>query len=366
MDKPQYLVFGILAIAVGFFALRFTADDLDDYDDPYAAGGEYAMAGGEDYGEDRFGSSGGRMVARERGASGSRSSRFGSGSGSGGRDGSGSSRNGRNSAETVAGKRGDRRSHIGGRSGIRNAKEIARATSLSGSSKNSDDRSKSASGSRSERLEQLVGKDAKVDPFYDGDDIDDNPDDNVLLDVKSKEDVDRKANSREGVDVSDDGSGIQVGEDGHMTFPNVANANIGSVSLDITPNWNGADITDNSFMQIRQPHQWENSMQLVKNGQFLRFIVRDDGGHESDISFKITDWPQGDAKRITASWEDGVINLYVDNRRVGTNTYPGTIDFGESPILLGGDHAGGSYNGLDGNIDNFQVFKDATGGGQLG
>ncbi len=365
MEKPQIFILGILAIAVGFFGLRFTADDptgysSSSYDD---AGEEYAMADGEfgSHGssrrQDRFGDRGGDSSPSGR------VSRFGPASGG---PGSSGARGG--SAETATGGVRERGGRVGTGLGGRNlgaADEIGRASGRSLSASTTHGSRPSDSEGRDARVDMLTGKETEIDPFYEEKELDDDPTDDVLLEVKNKDDVDRKAEVLEDVESSDDGEWLEVGEDAMLTFPDLGNANpdAGTVSLDIVPNWNGADITDNSLFQIREPHKWENRMQLVKNGQFLRFIVTDNTGHEADISYKIPDWVQGDAHRIQATWDNGVTTLYIDGKRVGSNTYPGDLKFKpNTPMHLGSDLAsGGSYGGANSKIGNFKVFGDSRG-----
>lgn len=368
MDKPQIIVVGILAVAIGFFALRFTSDDADSYSTPYGdTGEEYAMADfddGEFSGrEGRFGdrSSEGRERGSGSGPGGARVSRFGPSSGGPGAAGS---RGG--SADTVTGGSRDRGGRIGNAVGSRRSSLGSSASSGRSAGRSLSDTVASrgnslGSGSRDARVDMLTGKEAEIDPFYDeNNNLDDNPNDDVLLEVKNKDDIDRKAEVLEDVEASDDGEWFEVGEDAMLTFPDLGNANpnSGTISLDIVPNWNGSDLTDNSLLQIREPHKWENRMQLVKNGQFLRFIVTDNTGHEADISFKIPDWVEGDAHRVQATWDNGVTTLYVDGKRVGSNTYPGQLQFKpNTPMHLGSDLAsGGSYGGADARIGNFSVL----------
>jgi hypothetical protein len=383
MEKPQYLVIGILAVAIGFFALRFTSDEPDDYGSPYDGGDQYAMANGDDFEEGsygpsgRFGRGGDRAGGgRELGAGGGRTSRFGPAGGSRG------GTAGRGGAESVSAGSRERGGRIGsgsGRGGLRVAQEVGRARSGSISNTIHRDRPSMGSGSQADRVEMLTGRDAGIDPFYEeGNGLDDNPDDDVVLEVADKEDVDRKADVLEGVEEGDEAGWIDFTEDSVTTFPNLGNANpnAGTITLDIKPNWNGADVTDNSLLQIREPNQWENRMQLVKNGQFLRFIVTDDTGHEADISFKINEWVEGDAHNVTATWEPagedgqggGQTTLYVDGKQVGTNRFPGKLVFKHTtPMHLGSDYTnGGSYSGANGQFRNFKVLGEAKGPDQLG
>lgn len=363
MEKPQYLVLGILAVAVSFFALRFTADDPLETGSYRSDGSDFAMlqrgegdGAGYGRGEGRFGD---RASGRDRiaGAVGGRVGRVGP---DGSRVAAGAS--GRGSADLVAGgTRGGRvGTGVGGR--MRPAEEVGRASQGSIANTIARDRQSVGGTNRDERLEMLASKDPAIDPFYDGNDV--NSAEDVVLEVNNREDVDRRAEVAEAVADSDDGQWLDVGEDALMTFPDMGNLNpkSGTVSLDIQPNWNGADPTDNSLMQIREPHKWENRMQLVKNGEFLRFIVTDNTGYEADISYRISNWVEGDTHRVTATWNDGVTTLYVDGKQVGSNTFPGILEFSSNPPMhLGSDlENGGSYGGANARM-KARLFDSAKG-----
>jgi hypothetical protein len=364
MEKPQYLVIGILAVAIGFFALRFTTDDEAEFSPRRGGEGDHAMARGDGSGYGGGGSRGDDGAgSRDRLAAGGRVSRFGS---EGPRIGSVGAA-GRGSAETATGgSRADRGrvgTGVGSRSGMRSAEEVGRAGSASNAI--GGDRPSATSGtSRSDRLDALAGKEAAVDPFYEAKDLDDDPTDDIVLEVANKVDAEGKAEVLDGVAESDDGEWLEVGEDAQMAFRDMGNLNpaSGTVSLDIVPNWNGADLTDNSLMQIREPHKWENRMQLVKNGQFLRFIFTDNTGFEADISHRIDNWVEGDAHRVTATWDNGVTTLYVDGRRVGTNSYPGALEYAIRPdMYLGSDLPnGGSYGGANAKL-KAKLYDSAKG-----
>jgi len=366
MDKPQFWVIGILVVAIGFFALRFTSDDSDDYQSGYVSGvGDLASArsyDGSDTSDHRQGRLGGRPSRHDRGSSAGHPSRFGTSSERAGLGGSHHSGFGKGAETASSGSRA-RHSGFGGRGGLHPAKGVGRSGSASiantlGSGRTGSG-SKSGDDKRSDRVEQLGSQQAHVDDFFNDDGVVKDPEDGLLLDIANKEDADATADSIEGVEESDDGDWLEIGENAQLTFPNGANEKTGTISMDIVPNWNGADITDNSLLQIREAHQWENRVQMVKNGQFLRFIVTDNTGHEADISYKIDSWESGNAHRVTASWNNGTTTLYVDGKQVGSNTYPGQLQFKKTvPIHAGSDFASGAYNGLDGKA-KVKLFNDA-------
>ena len=84
-----------------------------------------------------------------------------------------------------------------------------------------------------------------------------------------------QAGKAEGVNPPDEGGdGIKITDRGRVEFPNAGNASTsGSIAFQIKPDWAGSDQSDNALVQIRSENDWNNQLQLVKNGEFLRFIV---------------------------------------------------------------------------------------------
>jgi len=159
-----------------------------------------------------------------------------------------------------------------------------------------------------------------------------------------------------------DGEGINIGENGKIQFPNNVSPDAAKFDLTVKPNWSGSDQTDNALIELRGEHDWSNRVELVKNGEFLRFIVTDNTGKESDISYRITDWQAGDPHNIQAQYgpcDNGPSNctgLYVDGRKVGEKQYDGTLQVAPgTPLFVGGDHQTSSYGGFNGSISNFTI-----------
>jgi len=180
--------------------------------------------------------------------------------------------------------------------------------------------------------------------------------DDVALKIDKVEDIGRQGGQDQDVHKPEDGEGIEITDRGKIEFPNYASGEAATISFQIQPQWSGSDQTDNALVEIRQENEWNNALELVKNGEFLRFIIRDSTGHESDISVRIADWVAGDSHDIKASYGDNQINLYVDGRLAGTNQYPAPLQFAQgTPMYLGGDHASSNYLGAGANISNFNL-----------
>jgi len=185
--------------------------------------------------------------------------------------------------------------------------------------------------------------------------------DDIALKVAKTDDISEQAGQAEGeVREADDGEeGIVIPENGRVEFPNAGNASKeGSISFTIKPDWAGADATDNAIVQIREEHAWNNGLEIVKNGEYLRFILRDNTGKEADISYKISDWEPNQERTIEFSWGEGRTEASVDNQIVGRNEYPGELQFSQgTPLIFGADHAGSNYGSARARINQFTVSR---------
>jgi len=190
------------------------------------------------------------------------------------------------------------------------------------------------------------------------------PADDVLLSIPFKGGVDAEGGSDPlSVDglVSYDG-GVEFTENARLSFPTSGNVNseAGTISFELQPQWRGADHTDNSLVQIRDEHTWENALSLVKNQEFLRFIIIDSTGVERNVNITIDDWPANEVRRLTATWDESSMTLYVNGDQVGRTRLPDPLRFNDTtPMYIGSDYPGTSYAGAHGTIRNFTVYGHA-------
>ena len=140
--------------------------------------------------------------------------------------------------------------------------------------------------------------------------------------------------------VYDGQDGAYFPPDAHLAYPDRGGAanEQGTISFWMQPGFNGADVTDNSFVQLRTPDSWANRLQVFKNGVYLRFLFTDNTGIENNIGVGIDKWAPGEWHQITATWGDQVTNLYVDGVLVGQGQYGGTLDVPQgTPLYVGSD-----------------------------
>ena len=104
----------------------------------------------------------------------------------------------------------------------------------------------------------------------------------------------------------------------------------GRVEVKIDTDWNGDDESDRAIFSVLAPHTWPGRVELVKNGDFLRWIVAESSGLEHDLSVRIASWRPG-THTIAASWGHGTAELSVDG------TLGGQSQLGEVLLTAGSD-----------------------------
>lgn len=184
----------------------------------------------------------------------------------------------------------------------------------------------------------------------------------VVLAVDHTEDAEQASLAASGIEPPKDGVGINFGDDAMVAFPDAGNAkgDAGTITLEIKPEWAGNSEENRSLVQIQQPNQWSNRIELVKNGRFLRFVFADNMGNERDISLPIDNWQPGQTHSVAATWGEAATVLYVDGRQVGQNTYPGSLEIPPgTPLYLGSKF--GNYSGAAAKMENIKVYGRVLG-----
>jgi len=194
--------------------------------------------------------------------------------------------------------------------------------------------------------------------------------DGVLLSIPFKGDVTAEVGGGpiQADGLVSKGGEIEFTDAAQLSFPIGGNVNskMGTISFEVQPQWAGADQTNNALVQIRDEHIWENTLSIVKNYDALRFIIIDSGGVERNVNIPIGDWQPGEARNVTATWDESSMALYVNGQQVGQNTLPNPLNFSATtPIHIGSDFPGAQYTGAGGTIRNFTVYARALGANEI-
>jgi hypothetical protein len=349
MDRSQVLVIAAIVAAIGLFTLRILSDsEVDDERRHQPAVSRGAGGSGSEGAGAPAGSDGGSGAATRRGPGGETARRLAAGSRSGAaaeRDAMGGS------SEAVAGPGGRRGGTVGSAITSRpdaGGSSVGFADASAGGPGHGPDRQRE----RSEVAELLKAQPA-APPAWEGAATD--PEEEVVLSIAHPDDT-APALQNTDIEEPDDGIGVNFTDDSVVSMPNAGNArgDAGSVSFDVEPEWVGSDDTNHSFVQLHTD-RFENRMELVKNGRYLRFVFADNTGAERDISFPLDAWQPGERHSITATWGEAATALYIDGRLVGQNTYSGQLEIAPgTPMYIGSRH--GNYQGANARIENFKVY----------
>ena len=354
MERTQVLVIAVVVAALALFGLRLFSGSSEDIELASLGGSQRLGADGAP----RDGSSGrpgdpGRSRLGSFGASGTDRGRMGGG-GSSDRSGGGDS--GRTASGLAIGGTRSGAGSIGTSGSARDGGVVGGAgvVGAAGSGR---------SGPKAERRGDLVESLGSRPPTKSDLAAPPKPDngDDVALKLEKPEDIAEQDGHEQDVEKPKDGDeGIKITEQGRIEFPNGGNASGdgGSISFKIKPDWAGSDQTDNALVQVRQEHEWNNRLEIVKNGEFLRFILTDDIGKEADISARITNWQADEEHNIVASWdgEEKRTKLYIDDQLVGENQYTGNLLIKEhTPLYVGSDWRGSNYSGANATLYGFTV-----------
>ena len=104
----------------------------------------------------------------------------------------------------------------------------------------------------------------------------------------------------------------------------------GTFSFWLNPVWDSTSQDDASFVTVA-----DGRLRIVKNVTFLRYETVDANGNGDGVGYRITDWQPGEWHFITATWDAGVIALYVDGVMVGQK-YIAALDLpADSSVFVG-------------------------------
>lgn len=189
----------------------------------------------------------------------------------------------------------------------------------------------------------------------------DNPEDGLVLSIpfdnSTLPDKGEPPVTEEG--VAFDGHGATFSTDSQLAIPdtgNLGDAATGTISFCLRPQWSGDQPTDASLVNLRTG-AFANRVQIAKNGQYLRFLLADNTGHESGAGVSIYNWEPGETHLVTATWGQASSSLYVDGQLVGSQSYQGEIQIPPgTPMYIGSDIPGGNP-GAGGTLSDFLVYN---------
>lgn len=187
----------------------------------------------------------------------------------------------------------------------------------------------------------------------------------ILLSIPLRGDVEPAQGTGDPPETSGlvtNGGAVEFTEDAQYTLPagGHVNSEAGTISLAIEPRWAGTDESNNSLLQIRDEHRWENSLGIVKNYNALRYVIRDELGIETNVNVYIDAWQPNERHVVTATWDEERMTLSVDGEAVGQAPLPNRVYFADTtPIHIGSDFPSSAYRGADARISDVTISATA-------
>jgi hypothetical protein len=155
--------------------------------------------------------------------------------------------------------------------------------------------------------------------------------------------------------VFDMSSKVEVSDAGPIT------GDAGTVAFWLQPQWQANNPDDASIIQLG-----DSGMQIVKSGNSLRFEYSDNNGNENGGGADIHDWPPGEWRQVTATWNGSTLALYIDGGQVFVNTSTTPPNFaGETKLYVGSVTPDGAQP-VAGNVTSVTVLNSYTPGENVG
>ena len=149
--------------------------------------------------------------------------------------------------------------------------------------------------------------------------------------------------------IFDMSSKVEVSDAGAIT------GDAGTVAFWLQPQWEANNQDDASIIQLG-----DSGMQIVKSGDSLRFEYSDNNGNENGGGADIHDWPAGEWRQVTATWNGSTLALYIDGGQVFVNTSTTPPNFqGETKLYVGSVTPDGSQP-VTGNVTSLTVTNSFT------
>ncbi|MEO8601445.1 MAG: LamG domain-containing protein [bacterium] len=111
----------------------------------------------------------------------------------------------------------------------------------------------------------------------------------------------------------------------------------GSIQFWLMPEWDAGNQDAATLVQLG-----DSGMEIVKDGDALRFRFHDTTGADNSVDAYLADWAPNQWRHVTATWLGSQLNLYVDGQLVAQNTFATAPDFGQQTnISVGSAFPGG-------------------------
>jgi hypothetical protein len=185
------------------------------------------------------------------------------------------------------------------------------------------------------------------------------PDEGEILTLFEGEPAISQAEATIEKDVVIDENGGTFNADSEYAVPMAGkmSGEAGSLSFWVRPNGEMSDVDNASLVQLRSANQWENRLQIWKDGATVRLVFADGNGVESGATYGSEGWAADEWRMVTATWGEGVTTLYVNGEPAGSSQYEGGFRIQPDTLLHVGSNYAGDPRSLNGSVNQFRVYN---------
>jgi hypothetical protein len=159
----------------------------------------------------------------------------------------------------------------------------------------------------------------------------------------------------------DGGADHTFSTDAQVEVPDVGQigGEAGTISFWLRPGWEQTSQDDATFVQLG-----DSGLQIVKNVNFLRFEYTDTAGADLGLGTNISEWPTGEWRQVTTTWNHGNVALYVDGKLISQGA-PQLPEFPPETRLYVGSNYPGNTPVAPGEVSYLTVLNRSTSAGEI-
>lgn len=133
----------------------------------------------------------------------------------------------------------------------------------------------------------------------------------------------------------------------------------GTLSFWVKPNGETSSTDNASLVQLRSQYEWNNRIQVWKDGSNIRMVFADGTGVETGATYGSDAWPDDEWRQVTVTWGDRMNAMYVNGQLSGTAQYEGGFQILPKTLLHVGSTYPDSPSSLNGSVSSFRVYNRA-------
>lgn len=161
------------------------------------------------------------------------------------------------------------------------------------------------------------------------------------------------------VTLDDDGAKFTPESEFAVPMAGKLTGEAGTLSFWVRPDGETADSDNASLVQLRSQYEWNNRLQIWKDGTNVRMVFADGNGVETGATYGSESWGPDEWRLVTVTWGDRLNAMYVNGELAGSAQYEGGFKILPNTLLHVGSNYSDSPSSLNGAVSQFRVYNRA-------